>query len=467
MKACGIFLLCATSAVALPAQTFTTLHSFNGTDGAEPYAGLVQGTDGNLYGTTQSGGAGSAGNVFNITTSGTLTSLYSFCKQVGCTDGENPEAGLVQGTGGKFYGTTASGGANGDGTVFRITTGGTLKTLHSFNMTDGANLYSGLVLGTNGKFYGTMQYGGANGDGTVFDITAGGTLTTLQSFDGTDGDLPYAELVQGTNGKFYGTTYDGGANGKGTVFSITAGGTLKTLYSFAGGTDGANPRGALVQGIDGDFYGIAYFGGTYSVGTVFKVTPSGKEKTVHSFGRTDGSGDIPALVQGTDGNFYGTSSSGGANGNYGTIFQVTPGGTLTRVYSFCSQPNCTDGYHPEAPLIQDTDGMFYGTTQYGGANTSCNSGMGCGTVFSISVGLGPFVKTQPTVGAVGTAVTILGNNFTSPCTAAFYNNVVASCTWVSASEITTTVPLGATTGTVQVVTTGSGTLSSNVPFTVN
>jgi uncharacterized repeat protein (TIGR03803 family) len=271
MRACGILSLWAATAVALPAQTFTSLHSFNGTDGANPDAGLVQGTDGNLYGTTNDGGAYSEGNVFNITTSGTLTSLYSFCKN-GCTDGAGPEAELVQGTNGDFYGTTAYGGANSEGTVFRITPSGTLKTLHSFDGTDGEYPDAGLVLGANGKFYGTTDEGGANSVGTVFSITAGGALTTLHSFDyATDGGYPEAGLVQGTNGKFYGTASNGGADAGGTVFSITAGGTLKTLDSFA---ENSLPKAGLVQGTDGNLYGTTYEGGTYGGGTVFRVTPA-------------------------------------------------------------------------------------------------------------------------------------------------------------------------------------------------
>jgi uncharacterized repeat protein (TIGR03803 family) len=209
-----VFLLCVFGAVAAtgsPAQTFTSLVSFNGTNGAYPdLMSLVQGTDGNLYGTTDDGGATGSGTVFKVTPTGTLTTLYSFCAQVGCTDGEHPFAGLVLGTNGTFYGTTAYGGVNGEGTVFSITSGGLLTTLHSFDGADGAYPYGALAQGTNGKFYGTTYNGGANGLGTVFSITAGGTLTTLLSFDGADGQFPTAGLIQANNGNFYGTTSEGG-----------------------------------------------------------------------------------------------------------------------------------------------------------------------------------------------------------------------------------------------------------------
>jgi uncharacterized repeat protein (TIGR03803 family) len=222
----AIFLLCvfcAVTAISSPAQTFTTLVNFNGTDGNSPN-GLVQGADGNLYGTTESGGAYGgggdcgSGTVFQITPTGALTTLYSFGAQTNCVDGADPYAGLVLATDGNFYGTTWAGGANNDGTVFKITPGGTLTTLHSFDLyTDGCCIASGLVRATDGNFYGTTSYGGAKNGGTVFKISPGGTLTTLYSFcsqtNCTDGSGPFASLVQATNGRLYGTSSGGGAHG--------------------------------------------------------------------------------------------------------------------------------------------------------------------------------------------------------------------------------------------------------------
>jgi uncharacterized repeat protein (TIGR03803 family) len=230
------------------------------------------------------------------------------------------------------------------------------------------------------------------------------------------------------------------------------------LHRFDG-TDGSQSYAALVQGTDGNFYGTTGNGGTNKQGTVFKITPSGTLETLHSFDGADGSYPYAALVQGTDGNLYGTTHEGGANDiNYlcplgcGTIFKITPSGTLTTLYSFCSQANCTDGTLPGAGLVQDTDGAFYGTTE------------SPSTVYSLSMGLGPFVETQPPSGKVGAAVKILGTSLTGS-TSVTFNGTAATFAVVSASEITTTVPTGATTGTVQVVTPG-GTLSSNVPFRV-
>jgi len=464
--------------IALPTQTFTTLHSFDGTDGANPgYESLVQGIDGNFYGTTFHGGTSSActggcGTVFKMTPGGTLTTLHSFDG----ADGAVPFEGLVLATNGNFYGTTSAGGANGDGTVFEITPAGKLTTLHSFDGTDGCHPYAGLVQAANENFYGATPFCGAYDDGTVFEITALGALTTLHHFNNPGGAPgPNFPLVQSINGNLYGETYVGGAYGDGTVFEITAGGTLTTLHNFDG-TDGEGLAG-LALATDGNFYGPTYSGGANNTctgdtlrgcGTVFKITPGGTLTTLYSFctrtGCTDGEGPTDAgLVQATNGRFYGTTSSGGPYNSSGctwlgdvgcgTVFQITAGGTLTTLHSF----DVTDGSEPIGGLVQATDGKFYGTTFYGGAS-------GAGTVFSLSVGLGPFVETLPTSGKVGTTVIILGNNLTS-ATSVSFNGTAAPFKVVSNSEITAVVPFGATTGRVQVVTT-RGSFSSKVPFRV-
>jgi uncharacterized repeat protein (TIGR03803 family) len=180
--------------------------------------------------------------------------------------------------------------------------------------------------------------------------------------------------------------------------------------------------------------------------------------TLHNFESQEDDGPKGALVQSTDGSFYGTASEGGAYG-YGTVFKITPTGTLTTLYSFCSQSGCSDGASPFGALVQDTNGTFYGTTLLGGACPECG-----GTVFSVHVGLGPFVKSQPAFGRMGAVVKILGTNLTGANSVTF-NGTAAALTVVSNSLITTIVPTGATTGTVQVAT-PSRTLSSNVPFRV-
>jgi uncharacterized repeat protein (TIGR03803 family) len=469
-----------TAQTAASAQTFTTLDSFfSNPQGAEPYAGLVQATDGNLYGTTLEGGnVQDAGTVFRVTPSGRLTPLYHFCSQPRCTDGLGNFGGLIQATDGNLYGTTSWGMADSNsGTVFKITTSGTLTTLYSFcssdmapGCADGSFPGVALVQGTDGNFYGTTQSGGANSAGTVFKITPSGTLSTLYSFcpesGCTDGRSPYAGLVQATDGSFYGTTLYGGVtnslcpDGCGTVFKIDAGGTLTTLHRFDG-SDGSDLEATLIQGTDGNFYGTTVGGGAKGgYGTVFKIIPSGTLTTLYSFcsqsGCMDGAGPLAGLIQATDGNFYGTTGGFGANG-YGTVFKITPSGVLTTLYSFCSRSGCRDGETPSAALMQDTSGNLFGRTQGGGTK-------GYGTVFRLSVGLKRFVETQPTSGNIGATVNILGTNLTG-ATSVSFNGMAAPFEAASSSEITTTVPTGATTGMIKVVT-PTGTLSSNVPFRV-
>jgi uncharacterized repeat protein (TIGR03803 family) len=445
-KVCIVFAICAAMAITSPAQTFTNLFTFDYSDGANPNSGLLQATDGNLYGTTWGGGANDDGTFFVIA-SGALTSLHSFDS----TDGTFPNGGLVQGANGNLYGTTFGGGANGDGTVFEITTSGTVTTLHSFDSTDGASPWAGLVLATDGNFYGTTYEGGAYNNGTVFKITPAGALTTLHSFNSTDGIFPNASLIQASNGNLYGTTDKGGTNGYGTVFEITTTGTLTTLHSFEY-TDGADPNAALVQAANGNFYGTAVDGGTDGDGLIFEITPAGALTVLHNFDWSDGATPFSGgLVQGTDGNFYGTTQIA-ANYSYGTIFQITPRGTETVVHYF----DYTDGFYANGGLIQATNGNFYGTAWGGGT--------GFGTAFSLSMGLAPFVQPRPNMGEVGAAVTILGNNLTGASKVSF-NGKTAVYKVVSATEITTKVPSSATTGPLT-VTSKSGTLKSSGAFLV-
>jgi uncharacterized repeat protein (TIGR03803 family) len=450
------------------AQTFTTIDDFNGTDGHLPYAALTQATDGNLYGTTYYGGASRYGNVFKVNTAGTLKTLYSFCSQYDCADGEYSYAVPVQGTDGNFYGTTYLGGANDEGTVFKLSASGTLTTLHSFDGTDGAEPLAGVVQASNGSFYGPTYSGGSKGDGTVFEVTSSGTFTTLHSFCSqsgcADGANPFGALILGTDGNLYGTTLAGGAHGDGTVFKITPAGTLTTLHSFcsqSGCPDGEFPQTGLVQASDGNFYGTTLLGGAYGNGTIFKMTPTGTVSALYNVcsysGCPDGNYLYASLIQATDGNLYGIMESGGANG-HGTIFKITLGGTLTTLYSFCSKSGCTDGKYPVGGLTQDTNGNLYGTTADGGTDDD-------GTVFSLSVGLGAYVETLPVSGEAGATVDILGTTLTG-ATSVTFNGTAATFTVSSSNLIRATVPTGATTGIIQVVT-PAGTLSSNLPFRVS
>jgi uncharacterized repeat protein (TIGR03803 family) len=442
--------------LAMPsaAQTFTTLAVFNGANGTYPGVdtSLAQGTDGNLYGTTDGGGAGGSGTIFKLSPAGTLSTLHDFTD----VDGGSPESGLlVQTTNGSFFGTTSTGGVYGDGTIFKITLGGALTTIHNFDGTDGVLPWGGLVQATSGNFYGTTVWGGANSNGTVFTITRNGVLTTLHRFSLTDGANPNSGLIQASDGNFYGTTVFGGANGYGTVFKITPGGVLTSLHSFTS-TEGKNPTGGLVQAKNGKLYGTTAEGEAgYRYGTIFEISTSGAFRTLHMFGGVDGEGPDAGLIQATDGGLYGTTYGGGAT-NSGTIFKVTTSGILTTLYSFPPEAGV-----PLSRLHQATDGNFYGATTWNQTSSDTRNG----TLFRLSTGLNPFVSTLPASAKIGATVLILGTDLTG-ATRLTFNGIAASFTVVRPSEIRTTVPAGATTGTVR-VTTPQGTLVSNVTFKVN
>jgi uncharacterized repeat protein (TIGR03803 family) len=413
------------------AVVLTTLYSFNrpGSGGVEPDGALVQGNDGNFYGTTAHGGVymgpigETYGTVFRITTNGALTTLYSF---TGSNDGAYPN-GLVQGSDGNFYGTTQGRGMNGWGTVFKITTNGVLTTLYSFGSIedtngfalDGALPNAALVQGSDGNFYGTTFSGGTNYSGNVFKIGPSGALTTLYSFGSIrdtngcslDGVRPN-KLVQGSDGNFYGTTE---CNlwalglvpiGNGTVFKISPHGALTTIYAFGSFTnasgvalDGGGPYDGLVQGNDAYLYGTTHWGGTNDSGTVFKISTNGALTTLYSFtdARNQFAWGANGLVQGRDGNFYGTTFAGGntnANdvqiefcyGSGGTVFKISPSGKLTTLYSFGSVQDTNgaplDGANPQTGLVQGNDGYLYGTTLSGGTNVDLGGG---GTVFRLAI----------------------------------------------------------------------------------
>lgn len=458
---CGVvlFFVLTATVIAAHGQVFNDLVIFNGTDGATPvYPGLVEGIDGNLYGTTLGGGAFSAGTVFKITPKGTLTTLYSFCSQANCSDGTNPQAGLTFATNGNFYGSTMQGGANGDGTIFEVTSKGVLTTLHSFDSLDGAFPFDPPIQASDGNFYGTTNSGGLNNGGTVFKMTPDGVLSTLYSFGGVgNGYFPLGTLVQATDGALYGTTEAGGSGGcEGTVFRITTAGDFTLLHSF-NCTDGSSPSSGLIQATNGELYGTTYDGGSNNAcnngcGTLFSITLKGALTTLFNFDSTHGSNPISSLVQGSDNNLYGTTYSGGTSGGWGTIFESTTKGTLQTLHSF----DLNDGAQPYGALVQATTGNFYGTTPNGGNNY--------GTVFGVSNGLKPFVALVHNPARVGQMFGILGQGLVGT-TGVSLNGTPVKFTVKSGTLILATVPPGATTGYVT-VTTPTGVLTSNVPFRV-
>jgi uncharacterized repeat protein (TIGR03803 family) len=401
-----VFVLCAGTAISGSAQSLTTLFTFNKTNGADPGT-LTFGANGNLYGSAGEDGEYLGGAIFELSTAGKSLGEYYF-NGFEPTGGEFPNNPLVQIGSGEFYGTTGGGGSGNGGTVFKVENGQVI-TLYNFcskpACADGTYPYSGLTLAGNGNLYGTTNQGGTsckftgNGCGTIFEITTQGTLTTLYEFCSrascADGIFPMGPLVQGRDGNFYGTTMFGGigcsGSGCGTIFRITPRGELTTLHQFCsvpGCADGRFPAAGLVQASDGDFYGTAQQGGiikncpvnNYGCGTIFKITPTGKFTTLYTFctleNCTDGGGPQAPLMQGANGSIYGTAGFGGAN-DYGDVFEMTTAGQLTVLYSFCAGENCADGTTPTSQLLE-RDAILYGTTSGYGNQTG-------GTVFSLSL----------------------------------------------------------------------------------
>ncbi|MEP4077328.1 choice-of-anchor tandem repeat GloVer-containing protein [Haloferula sp.] len=377
-----------------PTGVLTTLVEFtdNGASnkGRLPLAALVQGSDGDFYGTTRGAGPFDHGTVFKMTSAGVLTTLVEFTNNGASNKGRFPRAALVQGNDGSFYGSTEIGGEFNYGTIFKMTSAGVLTTLVEFTDNGAGNKgrspSAGLVQGGDGNFYGTTQSGGATGSGTVFRVTPTGVLTTLVEFTGNGsnnkGSTPSAALVQGSDGVFYGTTVNGSTLGHGTIFKTSSAGVLNTLVTFVGdglSNVGNNPLAGLIQGSDGDFYGTTNKGGTLNFGTIFKMTPAGVLSPLVEFTDNGASnkGKFPhaSLVQGSDGDFYGMTQFGGAS-NYGTIFKMTSGGVLTTLVEFTDNGASNKGRGPEA-LVQGSDGNFYGTTRIGGA-------LGYGTIFKMT-----------------------------------------------------------------------------------
>ncbi|HTS17879.1 MAG TPA: choice-of-anchor tandem repeat GloVer-containing protein [Verrucomicrobiae bacterium] len=417
MKTLAVLL--AVGAVALAvvsnhaqAQTFSTLYDFgspsDGTNGTFPNC-LIVGTDGNLYGTAAGGGTNGSGTAFKLTTEGTFTLIHTFCNTIVCPGAPEEPNGLVQGTDGILYGTTSLGGANNEGAVFKLTTQGTFSTLYSFctltNCLDGSTPKVPLILGSDGNFYGTTTGGGSNDEGTVFRITPQGTLTTIYEIPNSlaVGAITQVPIYQGSDSNFYGISDTGGTEGDGLVFQLTSQGTFTAIYNFCTATntenpcaDGSSPLAPLIE-VGGNLYGTTRGGGLGANGTVFSMPldglPAGSLIPFASFcngGCASGEGQDPtsALVFGSDSNFYGTTS------RVEGLFQLTPEGALTMIHDFCTVTNggndCVDGAietdHPAAAIVQGHDGKLYGVTDEGGLK-------GDGVVFKLDMGLGPIGPT--------------------------------------------------------------------------
>ena len=485
-----IALLCTAMAIASQAQTLVTVATFDGRNGFDPgLATPTQGADGNLYGTTLFGGRfhGTCGQdgcglIFRFSpSSSSLSTLYKFCSlntpSNHCLDGYLPfsSSSLFLGADADLYGTTFSGGTNAGGTLFKMTLKGKLATMYSFcsqregkRCLDGFGPWASVTQGFDGYLYGATYVGGVERGGTLFRSTPTGGLTTLHMFSSTHGgSAPESAPVVAYDGNLYGTT-TAAAFGEqtGVIYRLGSQG-FETLYTFcaeANCADGAVPFAELLAASDGDLYGSTQIGGANGEGTIFRIDLNGQLTTLYSFCSladcSDGMTPYGRLVQGSDGKLYGTTLGG--LGGAGTIFSFTPDGTLATLYTIClSGPPCADGSTSAGGLIQHTNGKFYGTTALGG-NDTCDGG--CGTIYSLDVGLGPFVALVNNPAKVGQSFGILGQGFTG-ATSVLLNGTPVSFKVALDTVIKGTVPADATTGYVT-VTTPSGTLTSNVPFHV-
>jgi uncharacterized repeat protein (TIGR03803 family) len=435
------------------------------------------------------------GTVVKITSKGKLSVVYSFPFDAAtqtAPSGTDVLAGLVQGPDGNFYGTAGYGGTQGScpltfftnlgcGTVFRLTPKGSIKLLHSFCGSNGCNPVEGavpigrMIFGRDGKLYGTTNSGGvANGifnSGTIFRISRSGQFETLHVFSGNagteDGANPVGGLIQASDGNFYGTTAHGGVSGSGSIFKMTPTGSITVLHSFSSSdANGQFPQSALIEASDGNLYGTCYEGGANGVGTIFRVSKSGTFHKVYDFNLAAGNlGYDPTagVIQASDGNLYGTTSTGGATGS-GAVYKVTLAGVSSPIASFDSS---TNGNLPQDVLLQGSDGNFYLTAQQGGGLNSHGFG-DRGTIASIASKLKPLTPTvagfSPAKGKVGAKITIRGSSFVG-ASAVRFNGTPANFTVEGSGFIAATVPNGATSGPIS-VTTPAGTANSKKNFVV-
>ncbi len=457
---------CALSlAVRTQAQILHTVGAFSGPNGYGPYSSVVQGPDGNFYGTTSSGGNDTqSGTFFRLTPSGKITDLYNFCSLAKCADGTNPISAPVVGTDGNLYGVAAGGSSNA-GIFYRVTLDGELTTVFTFcattrPCTEGAGP-NGIFLGGDGNFYGTTGGGGnaANG-GTIFSISPTGQFTLLYTFcsrtpNCLDGSGPYYAPILGSDGNIYGVTYGGGSMKGGVLYELTPSGTYTVLYNFCFTGEGCSGVGepySVVRDANGNFFGTTVYNvinNRLEYGGVFEFTSTNQLLVLHNF---DDYNDWPyiGVTLANDGNVYGVF--GYDTKASGSIFKVTPAGVYSRVYSFFGT-----AAPPIGPLFQGTDGSLYGVTPYGPDNFD-------GEVFRFSNGLSPLVETVPVMGPVGQSILILGNGLTGS-TGVSFNGVAAAFRVESDTYISATIPVGATTGVVSVVT-PSRTLNGYPQFVV-
>lgn len=483
-----------------PSGTLTELYAFGSlTDGVQPIGGLSLGTDGDLYGTTSSGlSNASYGTIFKMTPSGTLTTLYTFTDG---PDGAAPYAPPIEGRDLNFYGTACTscdGSATGFGSIYKITPSGTFSVLYTCNATDCFDPEAPLIQGTDGNFYGTSAYGGVSEEGSVFRITSAGKLTVLYSFDGTHGAHPVGPLVEGTDGNFYGTTVGDTKTGYGVVFRMTPAGKITVLHYMNYTTDGAYPYAGLVQATDGNFYGANSGGGAFSAscaacGTIFKVARKGTGfvfSTLHSFDQTDGETPYTTIFQHTNGLLYGTTEQGGVGnvdihcsaGVCGVLYSENIGAApfvalVSRAgkvgakiellgQNFTKSSVVTFGTVVATTVTLSGSSLLVATVPNGATTGFVTVTTTGGTLTSSKTFLvTPQIKSfTPPSGPVGTVVTITGVSL-AQATKVTFGGISAAFTVNSDTQVTATVPTGAKTGKIVIITPG-GAASSSTIFTV-
>ena len=457
-----------------PGGTITDLHDFNITDGSGPQGGLSLGMDGNFYGSTNGGGSGSGGTVFKITPAGTHSVIYNF---VSSATGGFPRSSPVQGSDGKLYGTTSIGGA----VVYKLTTAGVFTKLVSLPV----ECDTPLTLGIDGKFYGITNTGGTNNRGAVFSVTTAGVLKTVYSFNDPTGGLPYGPIMQAADGNFYGTASVGGTLGSGVVYKMTPAGVYTVLHNFDTSTraNGITPTTGLVQGSDGYLYGVTSGGGASLSGTIFKIKTDGTLfAVIHSFDGAHGSTPYSQPLLHTNGKIYGLTYQGGAH-NDGVLYSLANGLKTFVAPVVLKGAKVGAGVGILGQNLSTTTQVLFGTTPATftlGANGFMTVHPAAGSttgIITVKESGGNLLSPQkfkiipsitsftPTDGAAGTQVIITGMSFTGATAVKFATGKVATFTVNSDTQVTATVPTGAITGTIQVVTPG-GTAVSTTMFTV-
>ena len=442
------------------ASTFSIVYIAPGTPGiSNPAAQYnAQGRDGNIYTTSEFAGT-TAGGVFSISPTGSVALIND-------SIGGFVQSGVTLGTNGKFYGANQNQGIqncadfNGCGQIYSVTPGGIENVLYDFtDGTDGADPQAAPVQAANGRFYGTTSYSSGGGPSTAYSLTASGAFTLVHTFTSAEGSSVVAGLIQGSDGNLYGVAQNGGANGYGSIFKMTLGGAVTVLHSFEG-SDGSQPTKPLVEGTDGKFYGATTAGGDFA-GVVFSITSNGAYKLLHTFTPgTDGNFPSSSLMQATDGKFYGATETAGPSGG-GTIYSVTTGGHFAVEHSFDSS-SIGGGFNPQSPLTQNTSGLIFGTTFQGGV---CANSNGCGVVYSLDVGQGPFIAPVTIAAVEGSKIGILGQGFAASTSVSFNGAQATTVGRSGTSYLLATVPSGALSGPIMVKT-GPARLMSNVAFNV-